>query len=136
MLEINARPLRDLKALIELIGQHRVERELNVHRTTVFRWLKGEVKIPGHQHQVIRMLLGDLPGTCGKWTGWRFHNGQLVNDAGNAFNPGDILALIFLRQQLAAQRREIEALKIRLAVTEEAERRHSGAANEDLAVRA
>jgi hypothetical protein len=39
-------------------------------------------------------------------------------------------------RQLTAQRREIEALKIRLAISEEAERRHSGAANEDLRVRA
>lgn len=67
-LEVNARPARDLQTLIEKLG--RVERELNVHRTTVKRWLAGQVKIPGAKHQVIRMLLGDLPGTCGKWTGW------------------------------------------------------------------
>ena len=53
MLEITARPARDLRQLIAAIGQRRVERELNVHRTTVLRWLKGSVKIPGHQHQVI-----------------------------------------------------------------------------------
>ena len=132
MLEINARPLRDLRALLELIGPVRVGRELNVHRTTIGRWLKGEVKIPGHQHQVIRMLLGDLPGTCGQWTGWRFHDGELVAPSGkDSFRSGDVLSLIILRQQLTAQRREIEQLKIRLAIAEEAERRHAGAANED-----
>lgn len=68
-LEVNARPARDLQTLIEKLGRVRVERELNVHRTTVKRWLDGTVKIPGAKHQVIRMLLGDLPGTCGKWTG-------------------------------------------------------------------
>lgn len=137
VLEINARPQRDLRALIDTIGRVRVERELNVHRTTVARWLEGTVKIPGHQHQVIRMLLGDLPGTCGKWNGWRFYDGQLVAPSGkDSFGPGDVLSLIILRQQLTAQRREIEALKIRLKITEEAERRHAGAANEDLRVRA
>lgn len=136
MLEINARPGRDLRALLELIGEPRVCRELNVHRTTVRRWLAGQVKIPGHQHQVIRLLLGDLPGTCGKWTGWRFHDGQLVAPGGDSFRPGDVLSLIILRQQLTAQRRELEQLKIRLAIAEEAERRHTGAANEDLRVRA
>jgi hypothetical protein len=136
MLEINARPGRDLRALITLIGERGVLRELNIHRTTVRRWLKGEVQIPGHQHQVIRLLLGDLPGTCGKWTGWRFHQGELYSPGGDRFGPGDVLSLILLRQQLAAQAREIKALKIRLALTEEAERRLTGAANEDLALRA
>lgn len=136
MLEINALPGRHLRQLLELIGERRVLRELNVHRTTVRRWLKGEVQIPGHQHQVIRMLLGDLPGTAGKWTGWRFHDGLLLSPGGDTYRPGDVLALVLLRQQLTAQRRELDALKIRLAIAEEAERRHAGAANEDLAIRA
>lgn len=118
MLEINARPVRDLRSLIDLIGQHRVERELNVHRTTVLRWLKGSVKIPGHQHQVIRMLLGDLPGTCGKWSGWRFHQGHLIAPGGDAFDAGQVLSLVLLRQQLTAQRREIVKLRAQLAVAE------------------
>ncbi|MGI9152731.1 MAG: DUF3653 domain-containing protein [Rubrivivax sp.] len=136
MLEINARPARDLRALIEAIGQRRVERELNVHRTTVRRWVKGEIHIPGHQHQVIKMLLGDLPGTGGHWTGWRFHDGLLLSPGGDAYRPGDVLSLILLRQQLSAQARELERLKVRLAIAEEAEQRHAGAANEDLRVRA
>lgn len=136
MLEINARPQRDLRQLIDRLGQLRVERELNVHRTTVHRWLSGQVKIPGHQHQVIRMLLGDLPGTCGKWTGWGFQDGQLYSPGGDRFSAGQVLSLVLLRQQLSAQAREIKELKIRLAIAEEAERRHAGAANEDLALRA
>ena len=136
MLEINALPGRHLRALIELIGERRVLFELNVHRTTVRRWLAGQVQIPGHQHQAIRMLLGDLPGTAGKWTGWRFQDGELIAPGGDRYRSGDVLSLIILRQQLTAQRREIEALKIRLAIAEEAERRHTGAANEDLALRA
>lgn len=109
---------------------------MNVHRTTVKRWLAGQVKIPGHQHQAIRLLLGDLPGTCGKWSGWRFHEGQLLSPGGDAYGPGDVLSLILLRQQLTTQRRELDALKVRLAISEEAERRHAGAANEDLRARA
>jgi len=136
MLEINALPGRHLRALIELIGERRVLFELNVHRTTVRRWLAGQVQIPGHQHQAIRMLLGDLPGTAGKWTGWGFRDGALYSPGGDAFTPGHVLSLVLLRQQLTAQRREIEALKIRLAIAEEAERRHTGAANEDLRVTA
>jgi hypothetical protein len=120
MLEINERPRRDLKALIELIGQRRVERELNVHRTTIAiaRWLAGQVAMPRAQHLAVRELLGRLPGTCGKWEGWRFHDGQLLSPAGDVFSPGDVLSLILLRQQLSAQRQELERLKVRLTVAE------------------
>jgi hypothetical protein len=120
VLEINRRPIRDLRALIELIGQRRVERELNVHRTTVRRWLAGTVAIPGCQHLAVRSLLGDLPGTAGRWTGWRFHDGKLLSPAGEAFTAGDILSLILLRQQLAAQRAEIERWRARALVAEAA----------------
>lgn len=133
VLQVNRQPRQDLARLIELIGQRRVERELNVHRTTVKRWLEGTVKIPGAQHQAIRGLLGDLPGTAGQWTGWRFHDGRLLSPAGDAFSAGQVLSLILLRQQLATQQREIAELKVRLAIAEEAERRHAGAANEPLA---
>jgi hypothetical protein len=118
VLEINERPRRDLRALIELVGQSRVERELDVHRTTVSRWLQGSVAIPAAQHLAIKALLGDAPGTMGKWTGWRFHDGKLVAPGGDAFHPGDILSLILLRQQLTAQRRELDALRLRVRVLE------------------
>ena len=131
ILEINRRPVLDLKNLLETIGQRRVERELNVHRTTVLRWLKGQVQIPGHQHQVIKMLLGDLPGTCGKWTGWRFHDGFLISPGGDQFEPGHVLSLVLLRQQLTAQRREMDALRVQLAMAEQSLDRLSPAANEE-----
>lgn len=118
MLEINARPLRDLRTLLEAIGQRRVERELNVHRTTILRWLKGQVQIPGHQHQVIKMLLGDLPGTAGKWTGWRFHDGLLLSPAGDAYQPGEVMAIGLNHQRITALERELLALRARVKVLE------------------
>jgi hypothetical protein len=133
MLEINARPGRDLRALLERIGEPRLLRELNIHRTTLRRWLKAEVKIPGHQHQVIRLLLGDLPGTDGQWTGWGFVRGLLVSPGGDTYRPGDVLSLIILRQQLTAQRRELEALRVKLAISEEAVERLAPAANDSRA---
>lgn len=119
-LKTNARPLRDLRTLIERVGRAAVERQLNVHRTTVLRWLEGKVKIPGHQHQVIRMLLGDLPGTAGQWQGWRFWEGVLISPSGDKFDPGQVLSLILLKQQLAARDREVLALKVQLAMAEQA----------------
>lgn len=93
---------------------------MNVHRTTIRRWLAGQVQIPGRQHLAIKLLLGDLPGTAGKWTGWRFHDGELIAPGGDHFRSGDVLSLIILRQQLTAQRREIEALRVKLAIAENA----------------
>lgn len=136
VLEINRQPLKDLETLVEKVGELSVCRQLNVHDKTLYRWRTGRVQIPGHQHQVIRLLLGDLPGTEGRWSGWRFWAGKLCSPAGETYTAGDVLALGLLRQQLAAQQAELHRLKIRLAIAEEAERRHAGAANEDLAIRA
>lgn len=121
VLEPHRLPMRDLARLIELVGQHRVQRELNVHRTTIKRWLDNTVTMPAAQHLAVKWLLGDLPGTVGKWNGWRFHDGVLLSPAGDAFNAGDVLSLILLRQQLSAQRREIDTLRVRLAVAEAAQ---------------
>lgn len=120
MLDYRKRCVADLKRVVELIGKAGVERHLNVHRTTVARWLSGSVAIPGKAHQVIRMLLGDMPGTDGKWSGWRFHNGQLLSPGGDQFSAGDVLSLVLLRQQLRAREQEIARLKVRLAVAESA----------------
>lgn len=120
MLEINQIPGRHLRQLVELIGERAVARELNVHPKTLYRWLTGRTPIPGRQHLAIKLLLGDLPGTDGQWHGWRFVRGELVSPAGEAFRAGDILSLILLRQQLTAQRQELEALRVRLAIAEQA----------------
>jgi hypothetical protein len=115
VLEINQIPGRDLRALIELIGERRLERELNVHRTTIRRWLAGTVQIPGAQHLAIKGLLGDLPGTCGKWTGWRFHDGLLYSPAGDHYRPGEVLAICLNRQIYNELAREVRAMKLQLA---------------------
>lgn len=133
MLEINARPGRDLRALIELIGERAVARELNIHPKTLYRWATGRTPIPGRQHLAIKLLLGDLPGTCGKWTGWHFHQGELVSPGGDRYEPGHILSLVLLRQQLTAQRREIEQLRIKLAIAENAVEHLAPAANDSRA---
>lgn len=130
-LEVNRLPLKDLQALIEKVGELGVCRQLNVHEKTLYRWRTERSAIPGRQHLAIKALLGDLPGTAGAWSGWRFWEGKLCSPAGDAFSAGQVLSLGLLRQQLTTQQREIHELKVRLAIAEEAERRHTGAANED-----
>jgi Phage protein len=133
LLEINQRPIRDLKALIELIGPRRVERELNVHRTTVRRWLDGQVRIGGAQLLAVRALLGDMPGTNARWTGWRFHDGLLLSPAGDKFTAGDVSAIGLNRQRIAWLERELIAAKARVALLEQA---YPQAANEERRARA
>lgn len=120
LLEVNAQPLRELAQALELIGERPLLRALDVHEKTLYRWRTGRCKIPGHQRQAIRMLLGDLPGTDGRWHGWRFVRGELIAPGGDRFAPGQVLSLGLLRQQLAARERELEALKVRLAIAEQA----------------
>ena len=120
LLEVNRRPARDLRQLVELVGERAVARELNIHPKTLYRWLTGRTPIPGRQHLAIKLLLGDLPGTDGQWHGWRFVRGELISPAGDRFAPGHVLSLVLLRQQLTAQRQELEALRVRLAIAEQA----------------
>jgi hypothetical protein len=133
MLEINARPGRDLRALIERIGESRLCFELNIHPKTLYRWKVGKTPIPGRQHLAIKLLLGDLPGTEGRWTGWHFYQGELVSPGGDRYEPGHVLVLVLLRQQLTAQRQEIERLRVHLAIAEEAVERLAPAANDSRA---
>ena len=111
-------PVRDLKRLVELIGQREVERQLDVHRTTVIRWLAGSARIPGAQCIAIRGLLGDLPGTNRRWTGWRFHDGRLLSPGGDAFDPGQVLAINVRNQQNQELQAEVLRLRTRVAVLE------------------
>lgn len=133
MLEINALPARHLRQLVELIGDRAVARELNIHPKTLYRWLTGRTPIPGRQHLAIKLLLGDLPGTEGRWHGWRFVRGELVSPGGDRFEAGQVLSLVLLRQQLTAQRRELEDVKVRLQIAEKALEMLSPAANDSRA---
>lgn len=128
MLEVNEIPRRDLARLTELIGERGVEHQLQVHRTTLLRWRTGQIQIPGAKHLAIRELLGHLPGTDGKWEGWRFWRGELIAPGGEHYGPGDVLSMGLLRQQLSAQEQTIRALRARLRVLEQAQQT---SANED-----
>ena len=133
MLEINERPRRDLRHLIELIGQRRVERELNVHRTTVRRWLAGTTAMPGAQHLAVRQLLGDLPGTVGRWAGWRFSDGLLLSPGGEQFTAGQVMAIGLQRQRIAQLERDLLKARARVALLEQA---YPQAANDEQRARA
>ena len=130
VLEVNRLPRKNLRLLIDAVGQRQVERDLDVHRTTVKRWLSGEVKIPGAQHLAIRYLLGDLPGTQGAWTGWRFAHGELISPGGDRFTPGRVLVVILQHQQIREMDHALRQAKSRIAQREQTIDRMGPAANE------
>lgn len=107
--------LHDLRHLIELRGRDAVERELNVHRTTVKRWLDGSVRMPEAARTMVRMLLGHLPGTDGKWQGYRFWKGELWSPEGYRYTETDVSGIRLERQLLDIQRRRIAELEAQVA---------------------
>jgi hypothetical protein len=110
--------LNRLAQLIEREGRNTVERTLNVHRTTIKRWLNGTVKMPEGARALVEGLLGNLPGTEGKWAGWYFWKGELWSPSNQAFTAGQISAQFFERQLIKTQEREIVKLKAKLAYLE------------------
>jgi hypothetical protein len=130
LLEVNRLPRKHLRLLLDTEGQRRVERLLNVHRTTVRRWLDGTVQIPGAQHLAIRYLLGDLPGTDGQWVGWRFSHGELVSPGGDRFTSGDVQAIRLQQQRNQALDHEVRELRLKVRVLEQTLDRYGAAANE------
>lgn len=123
-------PGRDLRLLVQQIGDRQVLRELNIHEKTLYRWLTGRVQIPGRQHLAIKALLGDLPGTEGKWTGWMFRRGELVSPEGVCFTPGFVRASTMQKSLISSLKQANDKLKIRLAIAEEAVERLAPAAND------
>lgn len=133
VLEVNRAPQRDLRLLIEHMGLRGVERALDVHRTTVSRWLSGRCRIGGADLLAIRSLLGDLPGTDRKWTGWRFHDGELIAPGGDRYTPGDVLGIRLQQQRVSQLDRELRDLRARLKVLEKTVDLYGPAANQEQA---
>lgn len=86
--------------------------------------------MPGSVHQAVRLLLGDAPGTAGRWTGWRFHDGELLSPAGDRFTPGEVLSLRLQIQRASELDREVRALRARVKVLEKTVDLYGPAANE------
>ena len=107
-----------LQELIEREGRNTVERTLNVHRTTIKRWLNHTVKMPEGARALVESLLGNLPGTDGLWQGWHFWKGELWAPNGQRFKAGDLAAQTFERQLIKSLQAELVKVKAKLAYLE------------------
>ena len=113
--------LSDIQALKDLIadrGQPAVERTLGVHRTTILRWLQGTVKINQAKASHVRMLLGHLPGTDGKWEGWCFKAGKLCYANGESYTPEEVIQGRWVGGWLHTAHERIKTLEAKLAEVE------------------
>lgn len=103
--------VHELATLVEQLGRDAVLNRLNIHRTTLMRWETGAVRIPDRTLYLIRQLLGHLPGTDGKWQGWRFWEGKLWNPAGDHWEPHDLEGQHWERQLISSLKAENAALR-------------------------
>lgn len=64
--------------LVDRIGARSVISMLNVHRSTLARWLSGECVIPRSAWLVLVLIAeGRLPGMSEDWREWRFEGDRL-----------------------------------------------------------
>jgi hypothetical protein len=70
-----------------------------VDRATARRW-RAHGRLPRHVNRLLAIItLGQLDAIG--WKGWRIMRGVLVSPEGWEATPGDVLALPFMRQQIA-----------------------------------
>lgn len=71
---------------------------------------------------------GEMPGLDRCWDGWFFRDGLLWSPDGDKFDPGEIMALVYMRPLVIEQRRQIVELEGKLiAATKEAAKTDSAA---------
>ena len=130
VLDCNRAPCTDLNRLIERDGIMSTCRLLNVHEKTLWRWVTGRGNIPGHQHLAIRCALGELPGTEGQWSGWFFKGGKLWSPENEGYTAGQLRASFYDQDRINTLQRQVQALQVKLAISEAALDRFAPAANE------
>lgn len=124
----------ELKSLVEVLGQHRAADLCRVHRTTVGRWLKGQIDPPEAALIALRAAVtGQMPGRDRAWDGWYFQDGLLWSPEGYGFDSGQILARVYERQMIQALRKQIEDLEAKLVAATRELAKSDKAAN-DVAV--
>jgi hypothetical protein len=108
---------QELIDLVYIVETGRAERALNVHRTTLARWMSGKSRIPESALVTLRAYAkGQLPGmTDEHWQGWRFgRDGMLYEPNGYAHSEGDIRAQFYERRLIRAQQDRIQELEAKV----------------------
>lgn len=114
------RKLQRQHEICDLVAHHgltQVERYLEVHRTTIGRWCKGQIPVPIMAIVALRALKGEFPfmEASKVWDGWTFgRDGNLYEPNGTPHTEAEIRAVFFLHQHVAALKDRIRELEARL----------------------
>lgn len=109
------------------VGEARALAVLRVNRTTLGRWLSGQVKVPHAAALVLRhMAEGIPPEGTEAWRGFAWEGDALVTPSGERLTARQLDGLHWTRQYTRALEREVAALQADI----EALRRLGGAAND------
>jgi hypothetical protein len=105
--------------IIDLVAHHgltQVERILEVHRTTIGRWCKGQIPVPIMAIVALRALKGDFPrfnpSAKAAWAGWRFEqDGNLYEPNGTPHTAIEISGIHWQVQLIATLNQRIKQLE-------------------------
>lgn len=109
------------------VGEARALAILQINRTTLGRWLSGQVKVPHAAALVLRQLAeGIPPGGTDHWRGFAWDGDALVTPTGERLTPRELDGLHWTRQHTKALARRVAELE----ATIETLRRVGGSAND------
>ena len=103
----------EIAAAVDRVGARFVVDLLEIHRSTLARWLAGKAVIPRPAWLVIRMVAdGLLPGMSDDWREWRFDGDSLVHvGTRQRYTARELSGLIYQTAHLRALESRISALK-------------------------
>lgn len=133
------RKLQRQQEINDLVAHHgltNVERFLEVHRTTIGRWCKGQIPVPIMAIVALRALKGVFPfmEADKTWEGWRFgRDGKLYDGAGRWYTEGEIRSTQYTTPLIEDQRKLIVELREQLDRLQAQLDKHDTAANDRLA---
>lgn len=109
------------------VGEARALALLQINRTTLGRWLSGQVKVPHSAALVLRQLAEGIPpdGTDA-WHGFGWDGDALVTPTGERLTARELDGLHWTRQHTLALERRVKELETMV----ESLRRVGGAAND------
>lgn len=94
------------------VGESRALAVLHVNRTTLGRWLSGQVKVPHSAALVLRQLAqGIPPGGSEHWQGFQWDGDELVTPAGDRVAARRIEGLTWQDQYIEALKRRVTELE-------------------------
>lgn len=108
MRSFNADPQTDAQ-LLESLSVAELVDLTGCHAATARRW-RVNGTLPPPVGRLLRILANRLLGSPG-WLGWQIINGELVSPENWRYSAGEVLALTFLRAQLANSETQLRTMR-------------------------